>query len=75
MRATVVGAGVVGLTTAVTLAERGAKVTLVERSREIGLELVARRGEGPQIANDLVALHAGRLFAPAPHQQQEPQQR
>jgi glycine oxidase len=36
MRATVVGAGVVGLTTAVTLAERGAKVTLLERSREIG---------------------------------------
>jgi glycine oxidase len=36
MRATVVGAGVVGLTTALTLAERGAKVTLVERSREIG---------------------------------------
>jgi glycine oxidase len=36
MRATVVGAGVVGLTAAVTLAERGAKVTLVERSRELG---------------------------------------
>jgi glycine oxidase len=36
MRATVVGAGVVGLTTALTLAERGAKVTLVERSRELG---------------------------------------
>ena len=36
MRATVVGAGVVGLTTAVTLAERGAQVTLVERSRELG---------------------------------------
>lgn len=36
MRAIVVGAGVVGLTTAVTLAERGAKVTLVERSRELG---------------------------------------
>ena len=33
MRATVVGAGVVGLTSAVTLAERGAEVTLVERSR------------------------------------------
>jgi glycine oxidase len=36
MRAIVVGAGVVGLTTAVTLAERGAQVTLVERSRELG---------------------------------------
>src|SRR6516165_10873712 len=36
MRATVMGAGVVGLTTALTLAERGAKVTLVERSRELG---------------------------------------
>jgi glycine oxidase len=36
MRATVVGAGVVGLTAAVTLAEGGAKVTLVERSRELG---------------------------------------
>jgi glycine oxidase len=36
MRATVVGAGVVGLTTALTLAERGAKVTLVERRRELG---------------------------------------
>src|SRR5271154_1608199 len=36
MRATVVGAGVVGLTTALTLAERGAQVTLLERSRELG---------------------------------------
>jgi glycine oxidase len=36
MRATVVGAGVAGLTTALTLAERGPKVTLVERSRELG---------------------------------------
>ena len=36
MRATVVGAGVAGLTTALALAERGAKVTLVERSRELG---------------------------------------
>ena len=36
MRATVVGAGVAGLTTALTLAERGAEVTLLERSRELG---------------------------------------
>ena len=36
MRATVVGAGVVGLTSAVTLAERGAEVTLVERSHGLG---------------------------------------
>jgi glycine oxidase len=36
MRATVVGAGVAGLTTALTLAERGAQVTLFERSRELG---------------------------------------
>ena len=36
MRATVVGAGVAGLTAAVTLAERGAKVTVVERSGELG---------------------------------------
>jgi len=34
--ATVVGAGVVGLTTALTLAERGAKVTLIERSPKLG---------------------------------------
>ncbi|MBV8104457.1 MAG: FAD-dependent oxidoreductase, partial [Hyphomicrobiales bacterium] len=32
----VIGAGVVGLTVALTLAEHGAKVTLVERSPEIG---------------------------------------
>jgi glycine oxidase len=36
MRSTVVGAGVVGLAVATALAERGAKVTLVERSRELG---------------------------------------
>ncbi|HEX9170705.1 MAG TPA: glycine oxidase ThiO [Roseiarcus sp.] len=36
MRATVVGAGVAGLTTALTLAERGAQVALLERSRELG---------------------------------------
>src|SRR5271157_1956104 len=36
MRATVVGAGVVGLTTALTLAERGAEVALVERSPSLG---------------------------------------
>jgi glycine oxidase len=33
---TVVGAGVAGLTTALTLAERGAKVTLIERSPALG---------------------------------------
>src|SRR5271156_5290516 len=32
----VIGAGVAGLTTALTLAERGATVSLVERSRELG---------------------------------------
>jgi glycine oxidase len=32
----VIGAGVVGLTTAMTLAERGAKVTIVERSGKLG---------------------------------------
>ena len=36
MRATVVGAGVVGLTTALMLAERGAKVTLLERREALG---------------------------------------
>src|SRR6516225_4317911 len=34
MRATVVGAGVAGLTAALTLAERGAEVTLIERLKE-----------------------------------------
>jgi glycine oxidase len=36
MRVTVVGAGVVGLTTATELCERGAEVTIVERSAELG---------------------------------------
>ena len=36
MHATVVGAGVVGLTTALTLVERGAEVVLVERSKALG---------------------------------------
>jgi glycine oxidase len=36
MRVTVVGAGVAGLTTALTLAERGAAVSVVERSQELG---------------------------------------
>jgi glycine oxidase len=34
--ALVIGAGVVGLTTALTLAERGVKVTLIERSPKLG---------------------------------------
>ena len=36
MRATVVGAGVVGLATATALAERGAKVTSIERAETLG---------------------------------------
>ena len=36
MRVTVVGAGVAGLAVATALAERGAKVTLIERSPELG---------------------------------------
>jgi glycine oxidase len=36
MRATVIGAGVAGLTVATALAERGANVTLIERSSELG---------------------------------------
>src|SRR5579864_599920 len=36
MRATVIGAGVAGLTAATALAERGASVTLIERSAELG---------------------------------------
>jgi glycine oxidase len=36
MHATVVGAGVAGLTSAVALAERGARVTLVDRSHDLG---------------------------------------
>jgi glycine oxidase len=36
MRATIIGAGVVGLAVATAFAERRAKVTLIERSRELG---------------------------------------
>jgi glycine oxidase len=36
MRVIVIGAGVVGLATAVELNERGAEVTLIERNRELG---------------------------------------
>ena len=64
MRATVVGAGVVGLTTALTLAERGAQVTLFERSRELGGNaswlaggMLAPFCEGESAPQSVVQLH------------------
>jgi glycine oxidase len=68
MRATVVGAGVVGLTTALTLAERGAKVTLTERSRELGGNaswlaggMLAPFCEGESAPRNLVELGQGAI--------------
>lgn len=68
MRATVVGAGVVGLTTAVTLAERGAQVTLVERSCELGANaswlaggMLAPFCEGESAPQSIVELGQGAI--------------
>jgi glycine oxidase len=68
MRATVVGAGVVGLTTALTLAERGATVSLVERSRELGANaswlaggMLAPYCEGESAAPRIVELGRGAI--------------
>jgi glycine oxidase len=68
MRATVVGAGVAGLTTALTLAERGAKVTLLERSHEIGGNaswlaggMLAPFCEGESAPQSVVALGQGAI--------------
>ena len=68
MRATVIGAGVVGLTTALTLAERGAQVTLIERSHELGGNaswlaggMLAPFCEGESAPASVVALGRGAL--------------
>ena len=68
MRATVIGAGVAGLTTALALAERGAKITLVERSRELGANaswlaggMLAPFCEGESAPQSVVALGQGAI--------------
>jgi glycine oxidase len=68
MRATVVGAGIVGLTTAIELTERGAKVTLIERSRELGGNaswlaggMLAPYCEGESAPPSVVALGGGAI--------------
>ena len=68
MRATVIGAGVAGLTTALALVERGAKITLVERSRELGANaswlaggMLAPFCEGESAPQSVVALGQGAI--------------
>ena len=68
MRATVVGAGVAGLTTALTLAERGAQVTLLERAHELGANaswlaggMLAPFCEGESAPQSVVALGQGAI--------------
>jgi len=68
MRATVVGAGVAGLTTALTLAERGARVALVERSASLGANaswlaggMLAPYCEGESAAPRVVELGRGAI--------------
>ena len=68
MRATVVGAGVVGLTTALALAERGATIALVERSQALGANaswlaggMLAPFCEGESAPPEVVALGASAI--------------
>ena len=46
MRVTVVGAGIAGLTTALALSERGADVTVIERSAVLGADACSRYAGG-----------------------------